>query len=239
MKVLTWLLMALMVTSTTIAPNANAIIGGKNAGKLRGQVQFWVNGNIACSGTLIGGNWVLTAKHCIEDRGATVHNSSIYAGSRHIGEGHRMIIAGIYKHPSLDAALLNLWNNVPNYQNVVVGYGIGSPGLNAKVSLSGWGWTEPELSPGTHLPATRLQIASMRVNRYRYNDPRIGSGDTAIQYVYNGSGVPGLGDSGAGLYISRRIFAVHVLGDDVSNGSGVLTEALQPWIEYISGIEPS
>lgn len=235
LKVLTCLLTALMVSSTTTAPNANAIIGGSTASHLRGQVQFWIDGEQMCSGTLIGGNWVLTAKHCITKYGATIHNSSIYAGSRHLGEGHRMTIAGIYKHATQDAALLNLWQNVPNYENVVVGYGLGSPGLTVNVAISGWGVT----TLGSEDSALELQIASMRVNRFWYHDPIIGSGNTAISYVYNGSGVTAAGDSGGGVYIAGRIFAVHCTGDGISTGTGVLTHNIAPWIQSTTGISPS
>src|SRR5689334_8117568 len=98
-SVLAAMILTLMSTTIFTSSTANAIIGGYTAAHLRGQVQIWINANYQCAGTLIGSNWVLTAKHCF-DGGGNVLNTAVYAGSREIGSGARMTVAGIYRHPN-------------------------------------------------------------------------------------------------------------------------------------------
>ncbi|WBB81671.1 trypsin-like serine protease [Micromonospora sp. WMMD882] len=226
----------LLVTHLLVtAQPAAAVIGGTSAGHLRGQVQIFVNNSYRCAGTLIGGNWVLTARHCLDDVGGTVKNSVVLAGDRRLGEGHRMTIAGIYRHPEQDAMLLNLWNNVPNAGSLVVGYALGVPPINSNPAISGWGTTVP----GGPTPADFLQICSMRVGLTNVHHDYVGAGDSAMFLVEKGSGVPGPGDSGAGVYYSNRVVGVHIAGDQARFAYALMVNTIAGWIQQRTGIQPT
>src|SRR5437763_590723 len=59
--------------------DASEIIGGSNAGYLRGQVQVRYSGHF-CTGSLVARRWVLTAKHCANKPGEDVATGSFEWG---------------------------------------------------------------------------------------------------------------------------------------------------------------
>ncbi|MEU7982494.1 trypsin-like serine protease [Micromonospora sp. NPDC049081] len=217
------------------AQPAGAVIGGNSAGYLRGQVQIFVNDSYQCAGTLIASNWVLTARHCFDNTGGNVNNSLVAAGERTLAKGHLMAIAGIYKEPFQDAMLLNLWQDVPNWSRIVVGYSLAYPPINSTPSISGWGAT----TRGSTTPASFLRICGMRVTDYNIHHDLVGAGNSAMRMVSYGSGVPGQGDSGAGIYWLDKIYGVHIANNETDLAYGLTTHYLAGWIEAVSGVGPS
>ncbi|MFH9672208.1 trypsin-like serine protease [Streptomyces sp. NPDC017405] len=95
-----------------VPTSAHAILGGVEAGKLRGAVQ--VNGSLGytCSGILVAEDWVLTAKHCLA--GETDQTMSVYVGDRPLGQGTYRRLQGFTRWSLGDAALLQLDKEIPN-----------------------------------------------------------------------------------------------------------------------------
>jgi hypothetical protein len=215
------------------AQPAVAVIDGNSAGHLRGQVQIFVNDTYQCAGTLIAGNWVLTARHCFDNTGGNRDNSLVVAGDRRLNEGHEMEIAGVYKHPLQDAMLLNLWEQVPNASRMVVGYGLGYLPINGVPSISGWGTTVR----GGVVPASFLQICAMRVTNNSMHHDYVGAGNSAMRMVNMGSGVLASGDSGAGVYYDNRIFGIHIADDETSEAYALTINPIADWIVLKSGVQ--
>ncbi|WP_425765578.1 S1 family peptidase [Micromonospora sp. DT229] len=227
---------------TLTAQPAAAVIGGTPAAHLRGQVQIFVNLGYECTGTLISPNWVLTARHCFDNTGGNVNNALVVAGDRTLTRGQAMSIAGIYRHPTQDAMLLNLWQNVPNAANLVVGYSREYLAPGANVSISGWGL----MTRGGNTPAPVLQVCTMRVRANSVHHDQVGAGNSAYQLVATNygttgpdSGVTGRGDSGAGVMYNNRVHGVLITGNAVDMSYALQTHTIAGWIQQKSRVQPS
>ncbi|WFE25907.1 trypsin-like serine protease [Solwaraspora sp. WMMD791] len=185
-----------MLVETTAA---QAIIGGSNAGYLRGQVQIWVNGNFSCSGSLVHVRWVLTSSHCVP-LGIPTYGIGVYLGDRRFGAGHRSAVNSMQRRgEGYDLMLIELAQ--PARADQVIKLGYGSAPVNQEVSISGWGQTN---HPGDGPPQVSpvLKICGVRI--YRDNQSHY-----TYHLVYKGSGFPSYGDSGAGLIYRNRVVGVY------------------------------
>jgi lysophospholipase L1-like esterase len=222
------------VTFTSSAPRAHAIIDGTESHSLDGQVQFWINHDFVCTGTLIDVSWVLTAEHCLtEHHDPDPDVISVLVGDRRLSAGTAYFVSEYFKSPDSDAALLHLRSPVTQ-ANMVVGYGLSAPPNNDHVAIRGWGATDPD---GGSDPSPVLKVATLRVGDNSADYPDAPPGAT-MELEDASAGIPSFGDSGAGIYYEGRVYGVLAGGDQASYAVAVKTDHLRDWIVQTSGVQP-
>lgn len=203
---------------------AEAIVGGYNSSAVGGQVQFWINGQYQCTGTLIDADWVLTAKHCVTNHNANAFNSEIYLGDLRLDAGESHTVAAIYLNPTYDVALLGM--TVPTMQtNLIRPYGIQVPQSESSVTVQGWGATSIN---GT-IPASVLQTSIHDVTL---------SGNGLIQLASTRGSIQN-GDSGAGVsFLGLACGVVSSSNAIRGRATATATDALADWIATTSHVGP-
>ncbi|MFJ2261526.1 FG-GAP-like repeat-containing protein [Streptomyces sp. NPDC087844] len=234
-----------------IAPAAQAIIGGTDSARLRGEAQVWIDDGEGdgydnyCVGNLIDVKWVLTVEHCIADNEATAETTYVMLGNRQLGQGEKHQIAEIHAHPEWDAVLLEL--ATPTAQSSwVVPYRLGAVPVGKSVSFRGWGPSSVE--PGEPNRSETLRVATARVGSNTYtvpadpddSDAPSPGPDNSLYYLDNiGTGISALGDSGAGLFYRGAIYGLITGGDENEFSDALRIESVSEWIQETSGVGPT
>lgn len=139
-----------------VPTGAHAIIGGVEAGKLRGAVQVNGSHGYTCSGIMVAEDWVLTAKHCLA--GETYQTMSVYVGNRALGQGTYRGLRGFTRWSLGDAALLQLDEEIPGAAFPMAPPVNRYPAIGTSLAASGWGVTEN----GTLAP--RLKVCTVKMS---------------------------------------------------------------------------
>jgi hypothetical protein len=179
-------LMLLIVAFATIGhlhseeTDPSRIIGGDviNIEDAPWQVALF-NGNsvrVWCGGIIIHPEFILTARHCIDDLGEDgLRNLNIHAGIRCVDDRNndtrlRFNTGSIIRHPNYDIVLIRLSTPII-FDDTRQPIGLASPPSMGDVSTSGWGDTKSGMIPGSSrsscLRSVDLEIISHDVDNSR------------------------------------------------------------------------
>lgn len=134
-------------------PNTN-IVGGHNATEAYSFVVSlqYSSGGHTCGASLIRPNWLVTAKHCVEDTSPSSLRARIGSNNRNTG-GTVARISRIVMHQRTDTAVLQLTESVRHTLiPIASSVPIGSP-----IRMLGWGQTSAN---GGSLPVTLQELDS-------------------------------------------------------------------------------
>lgn len=220
------------------APRAQAVYGGGEASQQRGAAQLWLgpdtNANsdkdFICSASVISSRWILTAKHCVKDRGYPAAGRLwIRAGHLTLAKGERRQVAEYHVTEHNDLAALRLVSPLPSSvkPNELINRGI-TPGVGSNLAVSGWGRTNDDAPQ----PSQKLKVCSMKTDRLED-----GSGswiwaneDTGHPLKGDSGGPVLLGDKQVGLVSAFVNFSFQ--GRFVSLGSADVRD----WIRQTTGV---
>ncbi|XP_071637768.1 trypsin-7-like isoform X1 [Temnothorax longispinosus] len=149
---LTILCLALIASASCLEPR---IIGGTptTISKHPYQVSIYYDGKLACGGSIISRQWILTAAHCVYGRKLSLFRLRV-ASSYHDKEGTLIIdIASIIHHKKYredtydyDVALIKLFTPLklgPNVKLILLALPAGNIKAGSKATVTGWGKTSP------------------------------------------------------------------------------------------------
>lgn len=190
------------------------------------------NGGFICGSMRIGPTWVLTAKHCVEDK-YTYTQVSTHTIRR--SEGPRPNIVKTIKHPKrIDLALVRIEEGAPG---PILTYSDNPMNIGDTIHGYGWGYVDTGANPSTILKTARGTVAALRKGRL-FPD------GTDIIFT-PGDGLCWTGDSGSPLVDAAGVL---VGVTSWSTGYGTMSgtcgyvslahNGTSQWIRDITGIAP-
>ncbi|GGK09981.1 hydrolase [Pilimelia anulata] len=186
------------------------------------------NGRFTCTSSIIAAEWVITAKHCVDQPSLSVRVGSLTRSSG----GSTANVAQVVRAPgNNDVALLKLASGVQATYLTVAAQGSLSVGMQERVY--GWGYQN---SDWTNL-AENLRTSSGTVTEL---DCASDFGDVAC--IRNDGDTAG-GDSGGPMLNSAGdLVAVCSIGNKPTDGSGfggyntIVSSAVRSWIQQTAGV---
>lgn len=203
------------------------VIGGGEVDELMGAaVLLRPSGDLLCSGTQIGPEWFLTAKHCTEIIRSTEQSQySIRIGSLTKSSGGvQARISEVYEAEVGDVALVRLDQEVTDYPIMQLADKL--PDEDADVNVYGWGMTQLRGEPAEHLKTAQTTFTGMST------DLRGGPSLTLVK----GDGMANRGDSGGPAVSGGVQVGVCSGGTDTGTGFYGSVPDHRDWIREISGI---
>lgn len=175
---------ALLAGGTATAEAAEPhIIGGGTVGSAPWGAQIYWDGStdfsdFECSGTIIAAQWVLTARHCLNNPG--IH---VKVGSVTLGQGSESAVDRQVASPDGDIALLHLSTPI---STTYMGLASSDPGTGSTNQIYGWGRTSDSGPPSPTLKAADVRVTGSGTDAF---------GGPSIQ-TQGVNGAPWHGDSG-------------------------------------------
>jgi lysophospholipase L1-like esterase len=224
-------LIATVIAGVAFIPSASAMYGGEDATRLGGQVQIFLGDVYACTGTLLSETWVLTAGHCLVNRGADP--VTVRLGDLRIGQGELRTTRSINTWPytveggNRDAGLIEL-SEPTTHVDLRTPYGVGELPPGAQVKVRGWGTT----GLNADRPASVLKESTHTV------DTGAAPGEIAL-YANDGAKLQ-FGDSGAGVMLRGLLCGVYE-ASPVATAKSTATsiDSVGAWILQTTRIAPA
>lgn len=223
-------------THATLAPstpsgNGRIIAGNRSYAENVVQVRFDIgNEDFECSGSLIGQNWVLTARHCA-DPADGITNIQVATGTTKGFPGNAQRIKKAHISPRGDVALLQLSTPIRGITPVNIS-GNYTPRAGDTGTIIGYGLRANKEYSWYQYKAQNRVIGSARD---LYNGPAV--------YLEGINGAANHGDSGGPLIINGQVVGVCSKGDVDDPGADpnetvyyANLSAHRSWIKSISGI---
>ncbi|MCA1655042.1 MAG: trypsin-like serine protease [Pseudonocardiaceae bacterium] len=211
----------------TVGP---AIIDGGNATSGPWAARLFVDGNEACSATIVAPTWILTAEHCVVGGGTL----TFHIGNLDQTQGEAATGVAVHLHPTADLALVQLdravsatYSPLGNADAVEVG---------ETVQVYGWGATCTD-RPENQCQSQLLKVANVRVSSVSCADYR---GGTAV-CVNRVDGITAGGDSGGPMFAAAADGASVQVGvastsDRQSIAAYTNVTVYRDWIASIAGV---
>lgn len=217
-----------VTTLLTASPQqSEAIIGGVSVNQPA--AARIIIGNMACTGTLISPEWLITAKHCIAGTTGTVS-----LGNFRWGETHG--ISDIIVHNTADLALIKL-DQPTAVPPVAINTTHIAPGTQGDVI--GWGGTyqfQFVFLKGAHITVNR------RVTNVATGTDTYDNSSSFLELYVNNARIT-YGDSGGPLLVGGQLAAVASMANEGANPSvqGLLgwyipVAEYLPWISAVTGL---
>ncbi|CEJ93508.1 hypothetical protein VHEMI09090 [[Torrubiella] hemipterigena] len=234
-------------------PRAADVWGGKDTAitEVPYQIEYDVNGQFDCGGSIIAKRFILTAGHCV--RGQTASRLSIRAGSNQIGGGTSYKVKKINAHPKFtiqgnfidyDVAILELTSDIALSNSAkIIEVTNTSPNAGDDALLSGWGETNaqhnyPRTLQSVHYPIISKQECQDLNNKYGAETT-----DRFICALYQGGGKGSCyGDSGGPLVVGGKLVGSVSGGQECAGADAPGSYAdlahpeIRPWIKQIAGV---
>ncbi len=206
---------------------APQIIGGQPATNAPWAARLFVNGQQNCSATIIAPRYILTARHCVSNTGATY---TFRIGSLDQTSGGTVATAvAITRSTQADLAIARLDRDV-SATYAPLG-STGSVSVNQTVQVYGWGATctnQPEIN----CQARYLKYANVRVYSINCRDYHSGIAVCANRV----DGITAGGDSGGPMFAGNVQVGVASTSDRATRTAYTNITQYRSWIRSIAGV---
>lgn len=214
------------MTAADPAGVAPTIIDGGEADSGPWAARLLSGGQEACSSTIIGPKWILTAQHCVEGGDLSFH-----IGDLDQTKGEEATGVNVIEHPSVDLALVELDHEVEAEYATLADKQIIDEG--DEVQVFGWGATCTD-KPEIECQAQNLKVANVTVSGVNAPCTDYRGGDAVC--ASRGDGITAGGDSGGPMFSGDTQIGVASTSDRATTTAYTHVAQYRDWIKDTSGI---